>query len=369
MTGKDDGSIAVQVDDLATVSVEVDPAIVEAENKQVAVSGAVEPEKKDKEPKAKTKRVSPEPDVQIQTGPTAQEAIETAVASAKAELDARIRAAEATAVAERARADAAERGRLDAVKAAEELEQRASNSELTLVDSSIASAQRELEAQQEAYTRAAEAGEFAKMAQIQVKMSKAAAALDRFEAEKATIESGARRAPTTEGAVTQPQAPSKADQFLSQLSLPSQNWMRMHLDCLPAAAGGDPVKNSKMMAGHYAALSQNIIPDTPDYFRVIEEHLGGTQMSKATETQPAHQPAQQPVRPAAPVVPAAPVSRDAPQAGGQPQRSTREVRLTKEQQETAKLSWPHLPEAQAYGLYARNLLELEAEGKIGRTTH
>ena len=35
----------------------------------------------------------------------------------------------------------------------------------------------------------------------------------------------------------------------------------------------------------------------------------------------------------------------------------------------AKVSFPHLPEAQAYGQYARNLIELEAEGKIGRLTH
>jgi hypothetical protein len=35
----------------------------------------------------------------------------------------------------------------------------------------------------------------------------------------------------------------------------------------------------------------------------------------------------------------------------------------------AKVSFPHLPEQQAYGQYARNLIELEAEGKLGRLTH
>jgi hypothetical protein len=40
-----------------------------------------------------------------------------------------------------------------------------------------------------------------------------------------------------------------------------------------------------------------------------------------------------------------------------------------DQQEMAKASWPHLPPQEAFGLYARNLLELEAEGKMGRTTH
>jgi hypothetical protein len=33
------------------------------------------------------------------------------------------------------------------------------------------------------------------------------------------------------------------------------------------------------------------------------------------------------------------------------------------------MAFPHLPESQAYGQYARNLVELEAEGKIGRLTH
>ena len=134
-----------------------------------------------------------------------------------------------------------------------------------------------------------------------------------------------------------------------------------------------------MMAGHYDALAKSIVPNTPEYFKVIEEHLGTGQQatsvqtgvsSKAAEIQTASAGDNQTQRVSPKhVQPSAPVTREPPASNGQQQRSTREVRLTKEQQEMAKVSFPHLPEAQAYGQYARNLLELESEGKIGRLTH
>ena len=136
------------------------------------------------------------------------------------------------------------------------------------------------------------------------------------------------------------------------------------MDCLPPNMGGDNAKHAKMMAGHYAAVSQNIALNSTEYFKAIEDHLGSSSgvTSRAAEVQVAETPKPKHIQPSAPV------SRDAPTSSGQP-RSTREVRLTKDQQEMAKVSFPHLPEAQAYGQYARNLIELEAEGKIGRLTH
>lgn len=367
---KDDDSISVQVDDLDTVQVQVDGNPVDPAGGQAAVAA---PPAAEVEPKTKTtrKRVSPEPDVEAATpSTTPDKALEEAIAQAKRSDEARV-AAEATAAAERTRAEQAERDRQRAIKEAEDSAQRAANTELTMIDSSLEAANRELEAQRDAYTRAAEAGEFSKMADIQIKMSKAAAAIDRLEDAKSAFESGARQT-ATHTAEPQPVA-SQTERFLSQFAPQAQNWLRMHLDCLPPEQGGNAVKHNKMMQGHYAAIASGTQLNTPDYFRVIEEHVGVRQpVSAAAAVTPATAaPVAAPVEPAraAPAV-AAPVSRDAPSASGTPAaRNIREVRLTRDQQEMAKVSFPHLPEQQAYGMYARNLLELEAEGKLGRTSH
>ncbi len=207
------------------------------------------------------------------------------------------------------------------------------------------------------------------MGQIQTKLSRAAATLDRLENTKATFD--VRQTQTTEGRVveSQPIQQTAFDKYLSGFSTVAQTWLRQHPDCAPPQVGGNQVKNSKMMVGHYDALAKNITEGTPEYFKVIEDHINDAPApvipqvaSKAADVQIAGE-----VRPAPKhIQPSAPPSRDA--APGT-QRNVREVRLTKDQQEMAKVSFPHLPEAQAYGQYARNLIELEAEGKIGRSTH
>lgn len=354
-----DDTVAIQVDDLATVQVALDNEPLESDQQAVAAA---------KEPRTRTKRVSPDP-IAALDGPTPAEALAEAQAFGKQQEDAR-KAAEATAASERQRADAAEAARQQALRESQEHQERANNSELTLIESKIASAQNELSALKDSYANAAEAGEFKKMADIQEKMSRAASALDRHEALKSDLEANPRQ--TTEGTVTaQPTNQSAAEKLLSQYSPPAQNWLRQHMDCLPPQAGGDLSKHNKMMAGHYSAVGKGFAIDSEPYFREIEVHVvpattepAQRTTSKAAEVQPAAVE-----RRAAPA-PAAPVSREAPLASGQqPVRSSREVRLSREQQEMAKLSFPHKSEAEAFGLYARNLIELEAEGKIGRLTH
>lgn len=356
----DEDDITIQVDDIDTIQVPV-----EGED-PIKGQAVVETEPK---PAKKTKtRVSPEPDPD--PTPTTPSAAETALAEAQAfakqQEEAR-RAAETTAANERARADRAEQQRQQALKEAQDASERAASTELTMIESNIAAAQRELEAQQDAFTRAAEAGEFVKMGTIQTKIAKAAAALDRLEDAKSAIES--RPAPVAQPA-TDPQPVNNTEKFLSGFSPNAQNWLRQHMDCLPPAYGGDAAKNNKMMQGHYAAMSQNLAEGSSDYFRVIEEHIGTRQPVAAPAASAAAV-----VTPAAPAAPApkaapvaAPVSREAPSATPQA-RNVREVRLTRDQQEMAKVSFPHVDEKTAFGMYARNLIELEAEGKIGRTSH
>ena len=367
MADKDKDDVTVNVDDEDTISVDVsDDPNLEAEKEPVKAKEA-----KPKEPKVtKTPRVKPDADEP--TGPTPEEALSQAQAYGKQQEEAR-RAAEATAANERSMREQAQRQASEAQQTAEQFRERADNSELAIIENGIASASRELEAHEAEYTRAAEAGEFAKMASIQTKLSKAAAALDRLENAKASFDANAKRGPTTEGRVEAPVAQtSNLDRYLSQFAPAAQTWLRQHPDCVPADVGGDAVKNSKMMAGHYLALSQQLQPNTPEYFRVIEDHMGAQPVqqqvvtSKAAEIQVAGTELSKTSVPKH-IQPSAPVSRDAPNSGAS--RNVREVKLSKEQQEMARVSFPHLPEAQAYGQYARNLIELEAEGKIGRLTH
>ena len=109
------------------------------------------------------------------------------------------------------------------------------------------------------------------MGELQTKIAKAAAALDRLEGQKSTIE-----VRSAEGSVSEPQVTqSKDESFLGQFAAPAQSWLRQHRDCWPPELGGDRSKYNKMMAGHYEAVAQNVVLNSPEYFTLIEGHLGG----------------------------------------------------------------------------------------------
>lgn len=323
----------------------------------------VEAKTKDKPAPRTRTRVNPDP--VIDAVPTPEEALAEAKAHAEQETTAR-KAAEATAQSERTAREAAERSAQAAIKAAEEHQDRANNTELTLIENNIASMQEQLTSHESAFEKAAEAGEFKNMAAIQTKIAKVSAALDRLESTKVDLEANPRKTQTTEGSVREPDNTSAVEKYLRGFAPNAQNFLRQHLDCVAPSVGGDPVKHNRMMAGHYAAVAKGLAEGTDIYFKELESHINPVAAKVEPEPEPAVSRAAQ-TRPAA--SPSAPPTRDAPSASGQPQRTSRTVTLTKEQQEAAKLSWPKLPEKEAYGLYARNLLELEAEGKIGRLTH
>jgi hypothetical protein len=365
---KEDDEITINVDDLDTV-------VVPLEEDDKALNLHQEPEHIKKEAKReRTKRVLPEiqPEPVVQAGPSPEEVLEQTKAYAKQQEDAR-KAAEATAANERAMREQAQRQAQEAQQTAEQYREQVDNSTLAIIENGIASATATIEACENEYTRAAEAGELAKLAKIQTKLSLAAAELNRLNADKASF--GSRPATTTEGRVVaqEPIAqPSVFDRYLSQFSPQAQNWLRQHPDCAPPTVGGNNDKHSAMMQGHYAALRAGKIEGSAEYFKMIEDTIDppmvqpvvNTNQSKAAVIQAAEAPRQKHAQPAAPP------SREPPTNGGQQPRRGGEVRLTKEQQEVARMSAPpHFTDQQAFGLYARNLIELESEGKLGRTTH
>lgn len=364
----------VEVADEGVVTVDVidKPELAEEGKEGVVVEATSEAKP---EPRKKgVPRVRLKQDVEAKASP-AEEATAALTQAVKTADDAR-KAAEATALAERRRADDATRltqQREQELRTAQEVTEFR---ELALLTTGIENATRELAAYQDEMQRALEAGEFAKVTATQVKMAKAASALDRFEATKADYEAGNRK-PTTEGRVEAPQQQVSAfERYVGSFAPQAQAWLRQHPECVPANVGGNAVSNAKMMKGHYAALEQGLEPNTPDYFRVIEETAGYRMpVSAAAKTTEAGDETDDEVeaevakpKPKFKAQPSAPVSRDPLSANGA-SRTTRSVTLSKEQQDAAKISFPQLGPKEAFAQYARNLLELEAEGKMGRFTH
>lgn len=359
---KEEDNQTVEIDDEGSVTIELNDdelaAAPEGEKKGEEIEAQPEP-KKPIVRKRLQEPVEPAPE------PKAAEPDETTRAlqeSLRRAEDAR-RQADAAAAAERQRArdavEQAERFRLEA----EEARENAENNQLAGLTASIEGTERELTSYKADMVRAQEAGDFAQIADIQVKIAQASARHDRLTSQKETLINAPKR-PKPEGRVEpQPSAPAipTMDQYLSQFAPEAQNWLRAHPECLPSQVGGDASANAKMMAGHYAALAQRITPNTPEYFRVLDEHI-----KPPVAAEPTPPPAPAPKRQAQP---SAPVSREAPSPTSGIPRNTRQVVLSKEQRDMAKLSFPNVPEQQAYALYARNLVELQAEGKIGRTTH
>jgi hypothetical protein len=382
------GSAAtVTVPDESVVEVDISdlPELANDDQQQQQPVVAVADEEPEPAPAPK-----PKPSRQRATADDAAAALNEAVAKHTQAEEAR-KAAEATARAAQETALAERRAREEAQRLAAQREQEAQGyreqvqaGELTTINLGIESATRELASAQTELERAMEAGEFAKASAAQVKLSKAAASLDRLEAEKVNYEANATRRPTTEGRVEAPQQPQQSafERYLSGFDPVAQSWLRLHPECVPAEAGGDRSKNAKMMAGHYDAIAQGLQLNSPDYYRVIEEHAGyrtahtssaATTVAAGTQQQdddgaPAPAP-RQPRQQQRQAQPSAPVSRDPPATNGAP--STRQVTLSPAQQEIALLSFQKKDNEtdsefrkRAFGQYAAEFLRAVNDGKL-----
>lgn len=363
MAGKDDET--VEVLDEGVVTVDLGDVEVPDKEQEPVVEVVT-----DKKPLPRVKL-----DDQRAIEPKADEALAALQQTVKNEQTARA-AAEATANAERLKAQQAERLAQQREQEARDARESADSSELALITTGVDNATRELSSAEEELERAMESGDFKKSAAAQVKVSRAAAALDRLETAKASYEAGGGRK-TTEGRVeAQPvqQQGSAFEHYVSSFAPEAQTWLRAHPECVPANVGGNATSNAKMMKGHYAALAEGLTPNSVDYFRVIEETAGYRQpvsaaanVKEAGSDDEADAPVPKPKPAVRKAQPSAPVTREAPATGAG--RNVRTVSLTRDQQDAAKMSFPQLPTQQAYAQYAKNLVELEAEGKMGRLTH
>ncbi len=254
----------------------------------------------------------------------------------------------------------------------QELDQARQNLEaraLSEIDTGISNATKEIASTQKELSSALAEGNFERVAEVQTRLSRASAALDRYEAKKADYETSQQSRTTTEGAVTgdqqATQQASPFDRYIGGMEPAAQTWLRAHPDCAPPQVGGKADMNSKMMRGHYDALAQGFPANSENYFRVIEESTGFREPVKAEEDEEAPPPPKQPKKQASP---SAPPSREPP--GSPPTGNSRTVRLTLAEQEAARFSFPNLKtDQERFAEYAKNKVALDSEGKLGRTSH
>src|SRR6516225_6773603 len=202
-----DLDVEVEDDDVVEVALEDDSHVVEPKGK----ANDVVVKAKEQEPK---------------TSDEATTALTQAVKNAE---EAR-RAAEATAVAERRRAEEAMRHAAQREAEATGYRERAETSELAMIENAIAAASTEVSAAAADWARHMEAGEFVKAGEAQSRQTKAATNLAMNEARKADYESRRPRMADAGGAVEARPANQESpfERYLAQFGPVAQGWLRQH---------------------------------------------------------------------------------------------------------------------------------------------
>jgi hypothetical protein len=239
----------------------------------------------------------------------------------------------------KARLEAEDRAR-QASQVAQSAYGEVEDTNLHLVNTAIDTVGRENEILTNQYADAMAAGDYNVAAKIQRAMSTNEARLLQLQNGKAAMESRPRQ-----------QAPAHSDpveQFASQLSSRSAEWVRNNPQCVT-----DPRLQQKMVAAHNLAVADGFTPDSDDYFGFIEDTLRLNKRSSAPQEQEVDSPlssaSKSVSRQAAPA--AAPVNRD-----GNGRQNI--VRLTPAEVEMAK-NFGQTPEE-----YARNKMLLKKEGRM-----
>lgn len=207
------------------------------------------------------------------------------------------------------------------------------SAEILALDNAIANVEHERNDAKLKLRTAMEQGDYEAAAEAQSQLSDVAIRAQRIKEGKSALE---RRAEDARN------APSPVEKFVETLSPASANWVRSHPDSINNRA--------ELERAHYGAVYNKISPDTPEYFKFLEQELGYSQKpGERVDPVPEHRRAAAPVAP-----PSRGGAAEAPQARGTT------IRLTAAQREAAAYSG--LTDAE----YARNLLAIQRENG---TTH
>lgn len=243
----------------------------------------------------------------------------------------------------KARLEAEQRARLAAAQA-EKAKSEVADTNYHLVESAIETLKREKELVKQSLADAHAQQDFSRVAELQDVLAKHNSDLNDLQRGQKAMKQEAERAPRQhdyDGGMA-PQA-DLIDQIAASVTPRSAAWINANRDSL-----NNEKVIKKMFRAHEDAVDDGIQPDSDEYFEYIEARLS---LSRSNDGGDMPQKAQKRSAP-----PAAPVSRGGDGMGSRPNV----VRLTPEQREMAEMMGMTDQE------YARNLLALEKEGKIGR---
>lgn len=249
----------------------------------------------------------------------------------------------------KAQLDRERQARLDAERRAHETESslyqaknETKSSNLHLVTNAIETVKQTNDVLKANYREAMAVGDYDAAADIQATMVENAAKLQQLEQGRKALEK------TPDYEVPEPYMPSDPVEALaSQLSPRSAAWVRSH----PEYAT-DTKLYQKMLAAHNLAVTDDIEPDSDEYFEAIETTLRIRNAPRAYDEDASSQAAKPTQRRSSP--PAAPVSRGGSGTGSR----GNVVRLSAEEREMASLMGMTDKE------YAQNKIELKKSGRM-----
>jgi hypothetical protein len=140
--------------------------------------------------------------------------------------------------------------------------------ELDTIVSGIAAAQAKADAAQRDYEAAEEAGDVKKKAEAQRRMARAEAEAFRLEEAKGDLEAR-KAAPRNDDAPAARVAVDPFEEYVSQRTPRTADWMRQHRDWVV-----DPRKGAKLTGAHHMAVGEGLTPDSDEYFEYVEKTLG-----------------------------------------------------------------------------------------------
>ncbi len=266
-----------------------------------------------------------------------------------------MRAAQATAEAERQARWAAEQR---VAQTQYEARGQVQTAELQSLHSSIENLARLRDSAKVELKRAYESGEGDKIADAQQTIAETTSQIVNLEQAKNYYAANGPR--PTEGRVQPPQQyADPVDAFIGGAAPPVQTWLRQHRDMVVKDANGTPKLDPRLLKAHHAALAEDLAEQSPEYFQFIEGRLN-PQQPMADQAQ--NQSAQSTPRKQASV--AAPVSRDVGTSNGK--QPTMRIQLTKDEVGAAHLFGdPKKTEREREIEYWQNKQALEKEGRLG----
>lgn len=207
------------------------------------------------------------PQVAGQTVPPVQEDDEATKA-----LREQLEAARKTATAEAERRAAAERARKEEEDRVKDLEEQYKVERQSSIIGSLEAATAERDHAKAAYADALKAGDYARAAEEQEKLSSAVWKIRALEEKKSAAPEAAAHSKTTEGRVRSPEPSSQADPvetYLSQFSPRTQSYLRQRPDIVSNAK-----LNKKAAWLHDEAIEKGLKPDSDEYFSFLDDKLG-----------------------------------------------------------------------------------------------